>query len=446
VALSNLARSVVEFTADRALLVSEDRILVALSGGADSCALLLALVEAGREGLLPMPVGVAHFHHGMRGRDADADAGFCAQLAVRVGLPCVIGLGALAHANEADARTVRYAFLTEAAQELGASVVATAHHADDLAETVLLRVLRGTSVEGLAGIPPRRALGEGIEVVRPLLGCRRTEIEAYCQQQGILPRHDPTNDNPLYPRSRVRQLLPELAAQFNPRLTEALVRLAESASADTAALQPAAEALWAESERAMEPLVLQCAPLLAAPAALRRRVLYRALWSATEAEREARVTARWIGRLEALLTTPGQLDLPGRVRATSDAQALLLGPPLAPVPLGGRLVTRLGAPLTTRSRRSLLIDCGTIPANLRVRGAADGDRIAPLGMGGKTRLVRDLLREAGVGVGARSGWPLVVDAADTVLWVVGVAQAEQTRVPQQATSVLILEWEQEGKA
>lgn len=421
--------------------------MVALSGGADSSALLLAWGEAGRAGLLPPLVGAAHFHHGMRGRDADADAGFCAALAAQESLACVIELGALVSANEAEARDARYAFLQAAAAELGATVVLTAHHADDQAETVLLRVLRGTSVEGLAGIPPRRELNERVAVVRPLLGCRRTEIEAYCAHQGIAPRHDPTNDNPRYPRSRVRRLLPELAEQFNPRLTEALVRLAESASADAAALQPSATALWERSVVPVAPLTLMIAPLTRALPALRRRVLYRALWSVAEGGREERASTVWIGRLERLLTGQGQLDLPGFVRVKSDGEHLKLWLPKTTFPLAGALRQEIGPPLTPaqRSRRALKIDCGTIPANMTVRGVHDGDRMAPLGMGGKTRLVRDLLREAGIPPEQRLGWPVVMGDQGTLLWLVGVAQAESTRVVEGATEALILQWDCEGE-
>ena len=426
------------------MLFSGERPLIALSGGADSCALLLLWCEAAERGLLPQAAGVAHFHHGMRGRDADADAGFCGALATRYGLPCVIELGALSQANEAEARAARYTFLEEAAQELGAHVIATAHHADDQAETVLMRVFRGTSVSGLAGIPVRRG-----DIIRPLLFARRSEIEAYCLEQGIAPRHDPTNDNPHYPRRKVRTLLPELAQSFNPRLTEALCRLADHARDDAAYLDE-----LAEKAQATEDLRVLSRPIL-------RRVLLKRLWELSQGDdafREELVTTAWVERLERLLNNnQGVLQLPGgwearahqgSLRLLPKAHALpqntwqseLTVPGKIALPAGNWLVARVEAPVhnSQRHRRSLRVDCGTIPATLTTRTVRDGDRIAPLGMGGKTRRVRDLLREAEIPADVR-GSQLVVEAEGEILWLVGIAQSESTRVPEGAERVLLLE-------
>ena len=416
---------------------------MALSGGADSSALLLLLCEAAAAGLLPQPVGVAHFHHGMRGRDADSDAGFCAALAARCGIPCLIELGALAQANEAEARTARYAFLQEAAIALGASVIATAHHADDQAETVLMRVFRGTSVAGLGGIPVRRE-----NIIRPLLFARRSQIESYCAERGITPRHDPTNDDPRYPRQRVRALLPELAARFNPRLTESVCRLAEHAAEDAALLDQ-----LAEQARGAADLRTLVRPL-------RRRVILHKLWElshSNEALREEVATAAWVVRLEQLLEGDGTLHLPGGWGASARQGNLIFSlrapaldladgcrelrlPGAVKMPDNRTLTATLGPPLLAaeRRRRSLRVDCGTIPEILTVRRVRDGDRIAPLGMNGKTRLVRDLLREAAIPIEKRTS-QAVVEGDGQILWVVGIAQAESTRVAEGAKRVLLLD-------
>ena len=456
--VSDFARSVARFATERALLFPEDRLLIALSGGADSCALLLALCELAEAEQLPQPVGVAHFHHGMRGRDADADAGFCAALAIQCGLPCTVGLGALSGANEAQAREARYAFLREVAAQSGASVLVTGHHADDQAETVLLRVFRGTSVQGLAGIPGRRLLSNGVAVARPLLGQRRAQIESYCAQRGILVRHDPTNDDTRFVRRRLRTHWPELEQAFNPQLVAALNRLAEHAVADNQVLETLTDALWEETLVQEDPLTLEGIRLQEAPLALRRRVLLRALWRIAPGAQEELATGVWVERLGALLARAGSLDLPLGWRARSEGRLLFLERPApkAEIPYqhllrvpgsvgladGTILRASVGAPLegNTRSRRASRVDCGTIPASLVVRSVAPGDRLAPLGMAGKTRLVRDLLREAGIPVAERSGWPVVVERlSGELLWLVGIAQAEVTRVAEGAATVLILE-------
>ncbi len=430
-------------------LDSPERPLVALSGGADSCALLLLLCEAADAGLLPQPAGAAHLHHGMRGADADADAAFCAALASRYGLPCFIELAALGGANEAEARDARYAFLQDAATALGAGAIATGHHADDQAETVLLRLFRGTSVTGLGGIPARRD-----NIIRPLLFARRSELEAYCTQHGITPRHDPTNDDPRYPRRRIRTLLPELTESFNPRLTDALCRLADYAREDSTYLD--ALAASAQDSEDLRPL----------PRPLRRRIILQRLWQASKSNaalREELATSAWVERLEQLLQVGGQLNLPHGLEAQAYQGNLSIVPCRQDTPLldwhtelpvpgdvvlpDSRMLTATIGPCLThaqRHRRSLSVDCGTIPATLTVRSVREGDRIAPLGMRGKTRLVRDLLREAGVPAATRS-LQLVVESEKEILWLVGVAQAEVTRVPVAMKQVLLLKVRDEEK-
>jgi tRNA(Ile)-lysidine synthase len=337
------AQDVAAFAAARGLLDASSRTLVALSGGPDSCALLLALLEVAADGRLPRPVAAAHFHHGMRGADADADAAFAASLCARFGLPCSIGIGAVpAERRRAKgrerrsphdaARHSRYAFLRAAAAEFGADVIATAHTADDQAETVLLRVLRGAGTEGLTGIPPERPLAPGLRVVRPLLNARRADVEAYCRDRGVTPRRDPSNDSVSYARSRVRRLLPDLARDFNPRIGDALVRLAEIAAADADLLREWTDALWARaatlSPRRVE---LDAGLLRAEHPALRRRILLRALRHAAAdgavvAAADDAATAANVGAAEKLLVEdrPGAaVDLAGGVRVESDGHGRL---------------------------------------------------------------------------------------------------------------------------
>lgn len=451
--------------------------MVALSGGPDSCALLLALAEAAESGLLPRPVGAAHFHHGLRGRDADGDAAFSAALCARLGLPCVVGIGAVAAGvglspNDA-ARRARYAFLQEAARDRNADTIATAHHADDQAETVLLRVLRGTGTDGLAGIPATRVLTDDLTVVRPLLFARRAAIEEYCREKGITPRRDPSNERERYARARIRARLPDLAHDFNPRLSEALIRLADNAARDADLLKTLTEEMWQRAqagEVGKHCACLQVTVLRDAHPALRRRVLLRALRhvsgesaAAAEAGSDSFVTLL-DGWLNAKKTTAA--DLPGGIIAQTDTQTLTLSRPetagasaqpynvslVVPgvteiPPIALRVEAALWEPNSgaeiNRARYSPVIDMdASDPALLGylcVRQARHGDRIAPLGMGGKTRLVHDILAEAGVPEPERSTAPLVF-RADTgeLLWLIGRVQAESTRVLAESARVLRL--------
>jgi tRNA(Ile)-lysidine synthase len=211
-------------------------VAVAVSGGVDSTALAAALVERARRHRLT--VSIAHVNHSLRGAEADADAAAVGELAGKLGVPfgaaCVEPRAARAGARSSRtrptlqeaARRLRERALRGLAAQLGAERIATAHTADDQAETVLLRLLRGVGPAGLAGIPPRSE--DGV-VVRPLLRASRAEVLAYAAARELSWREDPSNADPRHARSRLRHgWLPGLRDAFNPRLLRALGDLAEA--------------------------------------------------------------------------------------------------------------------------------------------------------------------------------------------------------------------------
>jgi len=208
-------------------------VLVAVSGGADSVAMLRALValKPAGEGRLV----VAHLNHRLR-EDADADERFVAELSGRLGLECCAGqldpasLTEAGRGLEAAAREARYRFLRATAERLGARYVACGHTADDQIETVLHRILRGTGIAGLAGIPAARRLSEAVTLIRPLLAARRSELLEYLDRIGQPYRQDRSNLDRRFTRNRLRHdLLPHLAEDYNPAVGEALLRLARLA-------------------------------------------------------------------------------------------------------------------------------------------------------------------------------------------------------------------------
>ncbi len=206
--------------------------VVAVSGGSDSVGLLRVLHRLGPG--LGLRLTVAHLDHGVRGESARADAGFVASLAEALGLPFDLGEWRPTRPGhfEADARTARYAWLAEVARARGASVVAVGHTCDDQAETILHRIVRGTGLRGLAGMPARRPLNDGLVLVRPLLNVSRLEIRAHLGEIGQPFRDDASNIDLSRTRARIRNdLLPRLAAEYNPRVAEALVRLGALAAA-----------------------------------------------------------------------------------------------------------------------------------------------------------------------------------------------------------------------
>ncbi len=244
---------------------SGSRVVAAVSGGADSTALLLALDDLIKSGKLSFDLLVAHLDHGLRGEAGDDDARFVAGLAARLGYELETGfadVGARARETgdnlEQAARRERYEFLGRAARAFGAGVVVTAHTLDDQAETVLLALVRGAGADGLGGMSPARTLDDKrppVSLARPLLSwARRVDTEDYCRERGVEWRADALNEDERFARVRVRRKLLPLLETFNPGAARVLARTAELLREDSAALEAeAARLLAAASDETAEP-------------------------------------------------------------------------------------------------------------------------------------------------------------------------------------------------
>ena len=333
--------------------------VVAVSGGADSVALVRALHAAS-----PGPLTVAHFHHGLRGADADADAAFVRDLAAHLGLAFRLGGADVAAAGgnlEATARRLRYAWLGEVAAEVGAAWVATGHTADDQAETVLHRLVRGTGLQGLRGIaggeepnPPapfpkreggaeqtRRAVGTasdspfplregggGVRFLprRPLLTVTRADILAYLTALAQPYRDDASNADPRFTRNRIRADLLPLLKTFNPDVVAALGRLAAQAGEAHALVAALARDLLARAElpRAGGDVILDAA-LLAAAAPLVTRAALRLVWEREGWPMDRAGSDAW-GRAAAVVTgEAGGWDFPAGISLRRRGRVVRIG-------------------------------------------------------------------------------------------------------------------------
>jgi tRNA(Ile)-lysidine synthase len=331
---------------DRTLLRAGERVCVAVSGGADSTALLLALVEANAEKqALGIVLSAAHVHHGLRGAEADADEAFVRELCERLCVPLTVfrvdtaaRRAAEGEGLEAAARELRYGAL----RGLAVDAVATAHTLDDQAETVVMKLLRGAWTEGLGGISPevpgsgglgkKRILGSvqddkttgDARLVRPILAVRRAEVEAFLRERGQTWREDASNRDLSLTRNRVRQQLMPLLRGFNPGIDALLAR--------TAAIARDEEAFWqAETARVLPQVLLpgkpvrgggravstavgeascalEIARLAAMPAALRRRVL-----RAAARQLVTRLNSEETAKLLALAGFGGDVGVTGRI-------------------------------------------------------------------------------------------------------------------------------------
>lgn len=276
--LDTLART----AAERGLLTTGDRVLVAVSGGPDSLALLHALHTL-QNALGLADLQAAHLDHGLRGAESEADAIFVAAFCAAHGIRChrghadVTGL-VKKHkvSTQQAARLARYQFLDAAADAIGAEKIATGHTQDDQIETVLLNILRGSGLDGLRGIPACRG-----RFVRPLLETPRTEVTAYCEANGLTPRLDASNLMANhYTRNRIRlELLPQLARDYNPGVRDALLRLSQIAARDADYISQQAQLALTEVTMAVDEshLVLDRVKLATLHSALLRHVLRAAL-------------------------------------------------------------------------------------------------------------------------------------------------------------------------
>jgi tRNA(Ile)-lysidine synthase len=403
------------------------RVVVGCSGGPDSLA-LLALARA-----RDLDVVAVYVDHGLRcGTDHDAEVVRAA--AVAVGAPArVIEVAVDARANlEARARDARYEALTRAAHEAGAAAVLVGHTRDDQAETVLLGLLRGSGLAGLAGM----AIERGV-VRRPLLGLRRSDTQEICARLGFTPAHDPMNDELHHTRVWLRrEVLPQLERGAARDLVEVLARQADVLRDDNELLDAFA------AEHAADDAVT----LSTLPRALARRVVRRwlgqpppavatvdAVLQVARGERRAvelpggrrveRVGARLhlVDGTDVAGTAPApvRISLPGRAQFGSVAvEAWIEAAPPVAWPSGERLT---------------VVDADRVGSEAYVRVAHPAERFRPLGRGG-SKLVRDALVDAGVPVSRRAGVPIVAAGADAAvepdraLWVVGYRIDDRVRV------------------
>ena len=394
-------------------------LLVAVSGGTDSTALLLLLTDLAPE--LGLLLHVAHFDHRARPAAAAADAAFVAGLAAAAGAPLRIGRAARRPASEDEARRGRYTFLRRAAAEAGATAVATGHTRDDQAETVLLHATRGSGLAGLGGMRPSR---EG--VIRPFLTLTRSDTAAICAAAGIVPREDPSNRSLRFARNRVRRrVLPELE-RINPQAGAALARLADAAAAGSAFLERAAAATLAAALDGDAVLLDRLDPLLRDDALAR-------WWERATGRSPGAAQRLALGTLAAGTAGSAAADLPGG-RALREYRRLIAQVPApgtageAPAPIA----LRAGTPVdwcgwtivlsADRDRAMPLAAAAPAAGQLILRGRRQGDRI---GAGARTK-VQDLLTDAKVPARMRDTHPLVATEDGAVCWVVGLEHAMPT--------------------
>jgi len=436
---TELARRFVAHVRARGVLREGDGVVLALSGGADSVVLLHLFRFALAEPHLKLTA--AHVDHGMRPGSA-GDARWAVNLCEAWGVPLRACRLEPAPTTEAEARARRYEFLEATRRSVGARWVVTAHHADDQAETVLFRVLRGTGVAGLRGIRERRPP----RVWRPLLPFTRDELRAHAAAHGLTWRDDPTNQSPFARNVLRARILPDVEASVAPGARRALAGLARRAADDEAAWRSLEDELLGAAGLREEPggFSLDAAALGARHAAVRARLLrglaHRLGVVPSEAGTRHAVEFTSAGTsgtsvsLGGGLTLRRELDrlLVARTEAPANESAAALGDASGgtteAVVGGARFLVRWAPGVRAAVERGDAEKSAFRIADLRfplsVRGWRPGDRIR-LEYGSKK--LKKVFLEARVAPGERHRLPVLVDAAGAVLWVPGVIRGTDAR-------------------
>jgi tRNA(Ile)-lysidine synthase len=439
VPVRTLPQSVLDYIRREKLLHAGDRVGVAVSGGADSVALLRIMLELRAE--LGIVLSVVHFNHQLRGEEAAADENFVTQLANRHKLELFAGTGDVAaHARslhlstEAAARQLRYQYFRQLFEENKLNRIATGHTLDDQAETVLLRVVRGAGTRGLAGIYPQLLVqGSQFSVVRPLLKTRRKLLESYLGEIGQDWREDSSNRDLRHARNRVRHgIVPRLERTLNPEVRETL--------GDTADIARSEEEYWQKEVARVAPevwnaerLILKPAELAALPLALRRRMVRAAAESLglnlefrhveeilvldQRGPRSAMLPEGWL----LSVTADGlQFAPPSRaVVANSDYEYKLAVPGTIRVPEARACfeVARVPASVAAGYNPDHMLDPALLQQELTVRNWRAGDHYWPAHSKAPKK-IKELLQERKLTGTERTLWPVVVSGQE-IVWVRG---------------------------
>ena len=428
-------------------------IIVGVSGGPDSVALLDALVRLRKKNGLPREIIVAHLNHRLRGRESDEDEIFVRELAASYDLKCFVEqINTVEQARleklniESAARRIRYDFFQRVAENCESKIVFTAHTQDDQIETILMRLLRGSGPEGLRGIQEVRPISENIRLMRPILNITHEEVLEHCEFYGITYRIDSSNLSTNLTRNRIRYDLAPMLRSFNPRFSKAFAHTAELLVEDDQYLQQVSAQLFSEI---YDGSGLDIKPLQDCHPALRRRVLR--IWLRDCCGGLQRIDSNHLAALENLIIrsqSGRSIELPNgrrvlrefdRIIPAGKSEKVHLQPVIINLnesvkqDFGGfkfflrHDVPRESAEITkikeTGGYIALLRECNELK-DVRIRTRKHGDAYVPEGRRHKTKLKTLMIRHK-IPLSQRNTYPVLVTADDQIIWAPGLPVARQ---------------------
>lgn len=378
------------------------KILLAVSGGRDSVYMLHRMIEEGE-----YSVFVAHFNHKMRGSESDRDADFVKNLCEQLHIPCLVGEPEEVLHSEEDARNARYDFLENTRQYFGCELIATAHTADDNAETILFNLTRGTGLKGLCGIPEKRG-----NIIRPLLNVSRKEIDGYILEHGLQFVEDSTNNSDIYSRNVIRHNVIPVLKQINPNFIEAVSRTVSLLKYDEEYLSKEADKYTLDNVADYDK-------------AIASRVVRRSCPGNLSSSQVEDVLAF------AKSTEYGELDLPG-IKLIRDKGKLKTE---ESAPEFDICLSKCKAELVNSSLNTCYIKRDSIKGEIVCGVKQDGDIIKIAGRN-CTKSLKKLFREAGLTMAEKKVWPVIRDN-EGVLYVYKIGLAERAKAEPGDNSIKV---------